>query len=400
MKRDGLERGNAEAVKTGDGVSGKPRYIARALRVNHGGSRRRWIVAKKCVRSLGRALSSLSIPACRMASPVLDQHANSCSRRRSTCRSAARRQKRLAVAGSRNFIERYGVSLRGRLKASARCRNRAYRALSALAAPLAPSKAILSALKIPTTFISPRGLEDSLLGSPASDKEGARSWHCSVGRPRRISSARKKDHGRAEAHSLDRATTSSARGLQRERAARKPAHSPFGGTVAARVLRCPASVGLVEKVPAHLRKSSAYADRGTALHAAMALLIERRRALSRASSARRSTATRSRATTSRTRCGRLYAYVEALLDTPGAEYLPRAARRLSDHRRRLRHCRPASSASAARSTSSISNSAPACASSRSIRTATRMSSTRSCCSTPRPRATRSPNFSPASTTSF
>jgi hypothetical protein len=53
-----------------------------------------------------------------------------------------------------------------------------------------------------------------------------------------------------------------------------PAHSPFGGSVARRVLRCPASVCLVEKVPAHLRKSSAYADRGTALHAAMALLIE------------------------------------------------------------------------------------------------------------------------------
>jgi hypothetical protein len=27
------------------------------------------------------------------------------------------------------------------------------------------------------------------------------------------------------------------------------AHSPFGGSVAARVLRCPASVRLVEKVP-------------------------------------------------------------------------------------------------------------------------------------------------------
>jgi hypothetical protein len=53
-----------------------------------------------------------------------------------------------------------------------------------------------------------------------------------------------------------------------------PAHSPFGGSVAMRVLRCPASVRLVEKVPAHLRKSSGYADRGTALHAAMALLIE------------------------------------------------------------------------------------------------------------------------------
>jgi hypothetical protein len=51
-------------------------------------------------------------------------------------------------------------------------------------------------------------------------------------------------------------------------------HSPFGGSVAARVLHCPASVGLVQKVPAHLRKPSAYADRGTALHAAMALLLD------------------------------------------------------------------------------------------------------------------------------
>src|SRR6516165_9752232 len=54
----------------------------------------------------------------------------------------------------------------------------------------------------------------------------------------------------------------------------EPTHSPFGGSVAARVLRCPASVGLVQKVPAHLRKASAYADRGTALHAAMALLLD------------------------------------------------------------------------------------------------------------------------------
>jgi hypothetical protein len=52
------------------------------------------------------------------------------------------------------------------------------------------------------------------------------------------------------------------------------AHSPFGGSVAARVLHCPASVHMVEKVPAHLRKTSAYAERGTALHAAMALLID------------------------------------------------------------------------------------------------------------------------------
>src|SRR5215472_932952 len=52
------------------------------------------------------------------------------------------------------------------------------------------------------------------------------------------------------------------------------AHSPFGGSVAARVLRCSASVGLVEKVPAYLRKVSAYAERGTACHAAMSLLLD------------------------------------------------------------------------------------------------------------------------------
>jgi Protein of unknown function (DUF2800) len=57
----------------------------------------------------------------------------------------------------------------------------------------------------------------------------------------------------------------------------KPAHSPFGGSVASRVLRCPASVGLTEKVPAHLRKASSYAARGTALHSVMALLIEEKR---------------------------------------------------------------------------------------------------------------------------
>jgi hypothetical protein len=51
-------------------------------------------------------------------------------------------------------------------------------------------------------------------------------------------------------------------------------HSPFGGSVAARVLHCPASVGLVAKVPKQLRKPSAYADRGTALHAAMAVLLD------------------------------------------------------------------------------------------------------------------------------
>src|SRR5262249_9690307 len=53
----------------------------------------------------------------------------------------------------------------------------------------------------------------------------------------------------------------------------EPAHSRFGGSSAGRVLRCPASVGLIEKVPAYLRKISAYAARGTALHAAITSLL-------------------------------------------------------------------------------------------------------------------------------
>jgi Protein of unknown function (DUF2800) len=54
----------------------------------------------------------------------------------------------------------------------------------------------------------------------------------------------------------------------------EPAHSKFGGSVATRILHCRASVGLVEKVPMHLRKTSVYAARGSSLHVAMALLIE------------------------------------------------------------------------------------------------------------------------------
>jgi hypothetical protein len=56
--------------------------------------------------------------------------------------------------------------------------------------------------------------------------------------------------------------------------AEKAAHSPFGGSVAARVLRCPASVDLTQKVPAYLRRVSAYAARGTALHAALVRLLD------------------------------------------------------------------------------------------------------------------------------
>jgi hypothetical protein len=53
----------------------------------------------------------------------------------------------------------------------------------------------------------------------------------------------------------------------------KLAHSPFGGSIAARILRCPGSVGLVAKVPPHLIRSSVHADRGTACHEAIALLL-------------------------------------------------------------------------------------------------------------------------------
>jgi hypothetical protein len=58
-----------------------------------------------------------------------------------------------------------------------------------------------------------------------------------------------------------------------------PAHSPFGGSVAARVLHCPASVGFVAKVPENLRRSSTYAARGSALHVAMTLLPDEKETL-------------------------------------------------------------------------------------------------------------------------
>jgi hypothetical protein len=100
----------------------------------------------------------------------------------------------------------------------------------------------------------------------------------------------------------------------------EPAHSPFGGSVATRVLGCPASVGLVAKVPAELRRSSAYADRGTALHAAMALLLSENgypldglvgKPFDAYTIARDDVENALRPA---------FAYVDALLDTPGAEF--------------------------------------------------------------------------------
>jgi hypothetical protein len=99
----------------------------------------------------------------------------------------------------------------------------------------------------------------------------------------------------------------------------EPAHSPFGGSVAARILRCPASVGLVEKVPAYVRKVSAYAERGTALHAAMTLLIERARSpedlIGETIEGYRITAD-----DVENALRPALAYAEALLDEPDAEY--------------------------------------------------------------------------------
>ena len=102
---------------------------------------------------------------------------------------------------------------------------------------------------------------------------------------------------------------------------REPVHSPFGGSVAARVLRCPASVDLIQKVPAYLRKSSAYADRGTACHAAITLLLAED-----AHSCAENLAGKTFGNYTITpddienALRPAYAYVETLLDTPGAEY--------------------------------------------------------------------------------
>jgi hypothetical protein len=97
-------------------------------------------------------------------------------------------------------------------------------------------------------------------------------------------------------------------------------HSPFGGSVAARVLRCPASVGLVEKVPAHLRKSSAYAERGTALHAAMAVLLGADPLSLESLVGKTFNNYTITSDDVETALRPAYVHVVALLDTPGAEF--------------------------------------------------------------------------------
>ena len=102
-------------------------------------------------------------------------------------------------------------------------------------------------------------------------------------------------------------------------AAKCDAHSPFDGSVATRVLRCPASVRLVANVPAHLRKPSLYADRGTACHTAMALLIENKCSFDDLVGATIDNYTFPRDDIEKA-LRPAYAYVDALLDAPGAAY--------------------------------------------------------------------------------
>jgi hypothetical protein len=98
-----------------------------------------------------------------------------------------------------------------------------------------------------------------------------------------------------------------------------PSHSEFGGSIAARVLRCPASVGLAAKTPAHLRRDTIYAQRGAALHVAMALLIEGERALDSLAGETIGEYTITRDDVENALRPAL-AHVDALLDQPGAEY--------------------------------------------------------------------------------
>jgi hypothetical protein len=98
----------------------------------------------------------------------------------------------------------------------------------------------------------------------------------------------------------------------------QPAHSPFGGSVAERILRCPKSVTLVEKVPAHLRKTSVYADRGSACHAAIVRLLDGASFADVAGTMFNGYSLTSDDVEDAVRP--VLAYVNKLLDTPGAEY--------------------------------------------------------------------------------
>src|SRR5262245_41036625 len=102
---------------------------------------------------------------------------------------------------------------------------------------------------------------------------------------------------------------------------REPVHSPFGGSVARRILNCPASAGLVQKVPAYLRKASTYADRRTACHAAINLLLAEDAHAPVESLAGKTFGSYTITSDDIENALALaYSYVETLLDAPGAEY--------------------------------------------------------------------------------
>jgi len=177
----------------------------------------------------------------------------------------------------------------------------------------------------------------------------------------------------------------------------KPAHSPFGGSVATRVLHCPASVRLVEKVPKNLRRSSAYAERGTACHAAMVRLIDETEDLESLVGKTVDSYTITHDDVENA-LRPVYAYVDALLDEPGAEFyleqrvaFPTIAGAFGTADLLVRigatvHVIDFKFGAGVR--------VPAL-----YLMATPMSSTRSFCSTPPPGATRSRNSSPPSTRS-
>jgi hypothetical protein len=98
-----------------------------------------------------------------------------------------------------------------------------------------------------------------------------------------------------------------------------PAHSPFGGSSAPRVVHCTASPGLIEKVPAYLRGSSADAERGTALHAVTAWVLAGTASLESLAGqvVGNYTITKNDVEDA---LRLVLAYVEPLLDTPGAEF--------------------------------------------------------------------------------
>ena len=108
-------------------------------------------------------------------------------------------------------------------------------------------EAVITLCEIPVTIVEP-SVWKRFRDSPARTRKAAAARPAAVSG--RACGSRAQERPWPGRGIVDRAV----RGQVIMNAPLEPAHSPFGGSVAARVLRCPASVGLVEKVPAHLRK--------------------------------------------------------------------------------------------------------------------------------------------------